>query len=76
MIPDLPHEIVRKIFRYNIPRIMDTYDVEIAKLYNILPCIQGSLQFLRPFSDEVSMYKAVFGTHVVESDLLYLMFVT
>ena len=66
MVPDLPQEIVRKIFRYNIPRNMDTYDVEIAKLYNIVPCIQGTLSFLQPLSTELQRWRMAYSIYYPE----------
>lgn len=50
VLPDLPQEIVRKIFAYNILRNINNYYSDIAALYNVSPTPFGTYQFLRQFS--------------------------
>lgn len=63
MLPELPQDIVRKIFAYNIQRYADQYDINIARLYNVIPEPLGTWQFLRPFSDEFRVLGIIYETY-------------
>ena len=56
LLPDLPTELVRKIFAYNIPRCIDKHDPDIARMYNIRPDIRGTFMFLSALNATTSPY--------------------
>ena len=63
MLPELPSDIVRKIFAYNIQRNVDRYDVDSATLYNIRPNPIATYQFLLQFNDEFRAAAAIRETY-------------
>lgn len=68
VLPYLPPEIVRKIYAYNIPRHMDQYDPQIARMYNINPRPVGSYTFLCQFMDHESAMKLTLHSYGLTSD--------